>query len=428
MKLKKLFTLILSLALALAVFGLPAEAEEWDGGDFTLTVPEEFVYIMTPYTAENDPVWALAKIVSATETIQEYQDDGVLADFRTEDGFSVKLRQKSNDTTESIYTLRDMDEAELTEFVASMVQSQTEDLTVENEIFSVEDQPFYQITIEGVVNEEEVHEVMQGTFINGYNLWVDTYSVTEFTEEQLALVDALTNSMRFVNVLPRPETEPVDAALLLLLLAVLVIIIVAPLVYLPLQKRWDKKEKAKMADRLSQYRKEHPGDALSGVPLFVNETDCTREAIRAFSLYHVYGKGLPSLLVGAIMCAAVLIATLVFDMTWWLKIIAAVVAVYFAYKTISAPRNFQKVQEKVYGRGTSQTARYTFYEDGFRVAGVQSASTFPYFQISTVRRRGQYLYLYYGPDNAYMVDRYGFSLGEFEEFEKFIQQKVKEKD
>ncbi len=428
MKLKKLFTLILSLALALAVFGLPAEAEEWDGGDFTLTVPEEFVYIMTPYTAENDPVWALAKIVSATETIQEYQDDGVLADFRTEDGFSVKLRQKSNDTTESIYTLRDMDEAELTEFVASMVQSQTEDLTVENEIFSVEDQPFYQITIEGVVNEEEVHEVMQGTFINGYNLWVDTYSVTEFTEEQLALVDALTSSMRFVNVLPRPETEPVDAALLLLLLAVLVIIIVAPLVYLPLQKRWDKKEKAKMADRLSQYRKEHPGDALSGVPLFVNETDCTREAIRAFSLYHVYGKGLPSLLVGAIMCAAVLIATLVFDMTWWLKIIAAVVAVYFAYKTISAPRNFQKVQEKVYGRGTSQTARYTFYEDGFRVAGVQSASTFPYFQISTVRRRGQYLYLYYGPDNAYMVDRYGFSLGEFEEFEKFIQQKVKEKD
>lgn len=428
MKLKKLFALLLSVLLGLSVCALPAGAAQWDGEDFTLTVPEEFAYTLTPYTAENDPAWALAKIANATETLKEYQEDGVLADFRTEDGFSVKLRKRENNTTKNIFTLRDMEEAELKEFVAGMVQSQSEDITVENKTFPVDGQPFYQITIEGVANEEEVHEVMQGTFINGYNLWVDAYSKTDFTEEQLALVDSLVGSLRFSNVLPRPEPQPVNAALLVALLAVLAIIIVAPFVYLPLRGRWDKKQKAKMADRVSQYRKEHPGDALSGAPLFVNETDCTREAIRAFSLYHIYGKGLPSLLVGAAMCAAVLIATLVFQMTWWLQVIAAGVAVYYVYKAISAPGNFQKVQEKVFGRGTSQTARYTFYEDGFRVAGIQSASTFPYFQISTVRRRGQYLYLYYGPDNAYLVDQYGFSLGEFEEFEKFIQQKVKEEN
>ena len=82
---------------------------------------------------------------------------------------------------------------------------------------------------------------------------------------------------------------------------------------------------------------------------------------------------------------------------------------------------------RVFDRGVSSTAHYAFYDDVFRVSGIQSTSVFPYFQIMDVRKHGHYLYLYYGPENAYMVDQYGFSLGEWEDFQKFIAEKTAKK-
>lgn len=52
---------------------------------------------------------------------------------------------------------------------------------------------------------------------------------------------------------------------------------------------------------------------------------------------------------------------------------------------------------------------------------------FPYFQIVDVRKHGHYIYLYYGPENAYMVDQFGFSKGEFSDFVKFISEKTGKK-
>ena len=52
---------------------------------------------------------------------------------------------------------------------------------------------------------------------------------------------------------------------------------------------------------------------------------------------------------------------------------------------------------------------------------------FPYFQITDIRRHKQHLYLYYGPENAYMVDKNGFSKGSYEEFVKFLAEKTGKK-
>ena len=112
------------------------------------------------------------------------------------------------------------------------------------------------------------------------------------------------------------------------------------------------------------------------------------------------------------------------DAAWWMKLVAIAIAAYYAYKVIGMAATVEKIQRKVHGRGQSQTAHYTFYPEVFRVSGIQSASVIPYFQLTDLRRKGQYLYLYYGPDNAYMVDQYGFTQGEFEEFVDFIQKSV----
>ncbi len=133
------------------------------------------------------------------------------------------------------------------------------------------------------------------------------------------------------------------------------------------------------------------------------------------------------LIFGAMMCLVMLGTSFLLDAEWWIKLIAAGVTVYYAYKIIAMPGAVEKIQLKVYGRGPSQTAQYIFYPEVFRVSGIQSTSVVPYFQITDVRRSGQYLYLYYGPDNAYMVDQYGFTQGEFEEFQQFIREKTGKK-
>ena len=108
-----------------------------------------------------------------------------------------------------------------------------------------------------------------------------------------------------------------------------------------------------------------------------------------------------------------------------MKLAAVAVSGYYAYKLAFMPTSIEKIQRKVYGRGPSQTAHYVFYPEAFRVSGIQAASVVPYFQLTDLRRKGQYLYLYYGPDNAYMVDQYGFTQGEAEEFARFIGEKMR---
>ena len=124
------------------------------------------------------------------------------------------------------------------------------------------------------------------------------------------------------------------------------------------------------------------------------------------------------------LCVVTVCAAFLIDSVWWMKLAAVAVTAYYAYKLIAMPGAVEKIQIKVHSQGMSKTAHYTFYNDVFRVSGIQSANVVPYFQLTEVRRCGQYLYLYYGPDNAYLVDDYGFQQGESRDFEKFIRGKL----
>ena len=127
------------------------------------------------------------------------------------------------------------------------------------------------------------------------------------------------------------------------------------------------------------------------------------------------------------MCICAFVVAFALDADWWVKLLAVAIVVYYGYKVFNMPHALEKIQRKVYDRGVSSTAHYAFYDEAFRVSGIQSASVFPYFQIIDVRRHNHYIYLYYGPENAYMVDQYSFTLGEFYDFVKFISEKTGKK-
>lgn len=424
MKLKKAAAILLAVLICVTCC-VTASAAEWKEEDFTLTVPEEFVYTLSPELSSDDPAWIFAGVSDASSKLTEYSDMGVIADFRTEDGTSIMLRQKSSDTSKSIYNLNALNDEDIAEFMSSVLQSNSEDVTILTEKVMINGFPFCKFDIEGHADGTDAYNIFYLTVLNGRSLVIDLYTgENAITEQQKELLLSMVNSINITQILEKPAEQPVNVTVMIALLVLMLAVVIIPLIYVPLQNKRDKKQKAKMADRMSEYRTKYGENPAMGEAKFVNETDCTKEAIRTFSIYHSYIKGIVSLAVGAIMCIAAVSMSFLFDMTWWVKLAAVGVAIYFAYKIIAMPNTIEKVQRKVFGRGTSDTARLTFFEDGFRVTGVQAASIYPYFQISDIRSHGHYLYLYYGPDNAYIVDKYGFTLGEFDDFAEFIKRKT----
>ena len=420
---KRLLSVLLA-ALLVAALPVAAWAETWVGLDFTMEVPEG-LYQLGPNLSQDDATWALAGIANVQDKLKEYDEMGVLVNFLSEDKTTdISVMQKESDSSKQIHNLRLLSDQERQEFLDSLIRSESEQVTVTKGWQNVGDQPFFQIRLD-VEGEEPMHEMMLGTIVNGYSLTFDIHtSGQDISQEQKDTLLNLVDSVKFTNITEKPPEDPAKAYNLLLLLGLMVCAVAVPLIYIPIRGRSDKKKKARLAEQLSAYHKEFGNDTAVGEPVFINATDCTREAIHKFSMYQAYVKNIGEVIFGTLLCVVMVSTAFLMETEWWLRLAVLAVTAYYVYKLIAMPGAVEKVQLKVYGRGMSQTANYTFYPDAFRVSGVQSASVLPYFQITDVRKSGQYLYLYYGPDNAYMVDQYGFTLGDFDGFEKFIREKL----
>lgn len=421
---------LLALVLLLAL-PLSAAAETFSTEDFTIEIPEG-MYQFGPTTSVDDPSWALAGVADPTTKLQTYQDMHGIAELITQDGeTSILIMQNQTDTTESIFSLRDLSEEDKEKFLDGTMQSKSEDILVEKYYIDVNGQPFYRLRVDGSSEGMEYHEVQYATIINGYSLGFDIYGGDEtVTQEQEDMLLGIVESITFSEILEKPETTITlqDYVVVAAVLVLLVMVILVPVVYVPIRNRKEKRLKAKLAEQLTQYHKDHgTSEKDLGELRFVNSTDCTKEAIHSFSLYQSYVKNLGSLLIGGVLCVAAFIVAFALDAEWWGKLLVAGIVVYYGYKVFSMPHTLEKIQRRVYDRGISSTAHYAFYDEGFRVSGIQSASVFPYFQIVDLRRHGHYLYLYYGPENAYMVDKFTFSLGQYEDFVKFISEKTGKK-
>ncbi len=75
---------------------------------------------------------------------------------------------------------------------------------------------------------------------------------------------------------------------------------------------------------------------------FANSTDCTREAIKSFSIFHAYIKNIGSLIIGAVLSLVTVIITFTLDSEWWMKLLAVGIVVYYGYKIFSTPTNIEK--------------------------------------------------------------------------------------
>lgn len=440
MKRKRLPALLLAL-LVLVVVPFTAAAEQWDYDDFTVEVPDGF-YIFTPETPASDPAWALAGITDPVETLKMYtsEEDGMnaIANFVNAGGtVNILVSRKGSTNSQEIYNLGDLSDQEFEEFVDTLVGSDEESVTITADRFEHPEMPFFALSID--VDESagtEMHERIYGTILNGYAISFTTFKQdADITQESMDILGSIAQSFKVTKLIDKSEMEQVDTLQLwgiIIFSGVIVLLVVGMIVFMKVRSGRDKKMKKRLADRLSEYRKTHgSGTEAGGTMLYANSTDCSNEAIRAFSIYHAYVKNILPIAIGITMSIAILVITIVFQGgsdDWWLPLIAAALVVYYAYKLITASSNVEKVQRKVFSMGVTTTAHYAFYEDAYRVSGIQSPATYPYFQMTDVRVSKEYIYIYYGPDNAYMLNRASFLNGASDtDFIKFIKSKLEKK-
>ena len=423
---RKWIAALLALACLLAL-PLSASAETFSTEDFSVEIPQG-TYIFESSTSADDPSWALAGLANPQEQLDTLREMNGVALLVTPDGTNVLIQQNESDTSQQIFSLKDMSQEDRDSFLDGLMQSKTDEITVDKYYLDIGGQPFYRVRVDGAVEGTEYHEVFYGTIINGFSLMFDIYGGDEsVTQEQEDMLLGIAQSVTFPQILEKPESTMTTEAMIttIAMLGLLVLVILVPVVYLPLKSRRDKRLKAKLAEQLTEYHKTHSdNDVVEGEMLFANSTDCTKEAIHTFCIYQCYIKNVGSLIIGGLLCICAIVVSFAVDADWWIKLLAAGIVVYYVYKAFNMSHSMEKAQRRVFDRGVSSTAHYAFYDEVFRVSGIQSTSVFPYFQITDVRRHGHYLYLYYGPENAYMVDQYGFSLGEWEAFQKFIAEKT----
>lgn len=169
---------LLALALVLAL-PFSAAAETFSTEDFTMEIPEG-TYVFTPTTSTEDPNWAMAGVANPESELSTLAEMNGVAELVTEDGeTTILVQQQESDQTQAYFNLRYLTEKQQADFLDAIMQSQTDEITVDKYYLDVDGQPFYRIRIDGTYQETGYHELIYGTIVNGFTLAFNIYGGEE---------------------------------------------------------------------------------------------------------------------------------------------------------------------------------------------------------------------------------------------------------
>lgn len=437
MKNKKIFVLILSFIIA---FTLPisVSASQWESEDFSVKVPDN-LYTFTRETLPNDASWVLAGISNPNDilTLFKSKDDkgmNAVVNFIGNNGSpNIIITKNKSEESFEIFNFADLSEDEILEF-SKTISVVPENFSSETEIVDFDGLRMIHVKYNSLedYDGEQLSEHVYATIFNGNIVTIDLHSKgRDLKEDEIQTLEEIASSFKITKIVTREELEnqnKLDAKEMLNLFIItiaLIVVIIASVVYNKIRSNKEKKLKKLLAERLVAYRKENPSNQIKGELLYTNTTECTNAVLHKFSIYHAYIKNISSFIFTIVLNLGLLALVLSVDnVEWWVLLAVAAIIIYQIFKIVSAPREIERVQRKIYGQGKTREARYAFYEDSFRVSGIQSSSVYPYVQITDIKTSGNYIYLYYGTDNAYILDVAAFSKGDKDSFISFVKSKI----
>lgn len=442
---KRMLAVLFAVLTAASLFCVTASAED-PGESFTIyetemtvTVPEG-VKALTMSTKFDDPLWKELNVLSPYDKATEMIDSNIAAEIYGLPGDAV-VTVSANETemSKSIYNLNFLTDEQLEEFRLGLVPFTADGETGGTaEWYEHEQIPFFCVNIQSSALEENatVYERIYGTLVNGKIITFDLYNGKEpVSEETDAVLRAFIDSAEIAAFYEKPEfsldpTQIMTVSVLGLLFVLLVAFIIANIVVAKKQK----KDKKKMADKLAAYHlskkgRENEGD---GDLRFVNETVHSNEAIQLFGKYQAFHRNLfmPVFTVLLAVVVVFIVTRAGISDNWWMIVALLGFAAFSVYRSLTAGTAIAKTLERVYGSMRSRKATYYFYDNDFRISGLQASSLHPYFQITDVAETKEYFYLYMGDNTTYFVkkDKFkGFTDGSgAEKFRAFLKEKLAE--
>ena len=194
------------------------------------------------------------------------------------------------------------------------------------------------------------------------------------------------------------------------------------------------KERRRLADMRSDYRraqkKLEEEAAAAGTPLeepkalLRNTTAYNEEVAHAFVRFHFSRRRLGLMIGYGVFALLILAAVFLVDAEWYMKLIFFAAAVFLVVWMCLMPGKLFNNVMATFKKSRVKENEYTFREDDFRIAGIQSASVYPYFQITRAYETKNYFYLYFGEEQAYYIAKDGFTVGDADGLRELLKRKL----
>lgn len=415
-----------------------------DEMNLTVELPDDlYVFEQSDFNVLSPhPDLEKAGFTDAQEQLKLMQDYNIYLTAVSQDQqLQINLAKKESSTTQSVFDLSTLTDEQFEEFLATMRQEdgQQDETLKEYVVERYDDQPerpFFKIRLK-VDSEEtgEMEELCYVTVVNGFSVTVDSVAKGSMTQEQADLIQTIADSVHITEVQEKPEVELDGEAIVSLLFPLLLIIVlIAAGIVLRVRRGHAMKERRRLADMLSDYRraqkKLEEEAAAAGTPLeepkalLRNTTAYNEEVAHAFVRFHFSRRRLGLMIGYGVFALLILAAVFLVDAEWYMKLIFFAAAVFLVVWMCLMPGKLFNNVMATFKKSRVKENEYTFREDDFRIAGIQSASVYPYFQITRAYETKNYFYLYFGEEQAYYIAKDGFTVGDADGLRELLKRKL----
>ena len=438
-----LCAVLLALGCAVPAFAAEKTTYTIEEMNITLELPDDlYVFEQSDFNIlDPNPDLEKAGFTDPQEQLEMMQEYEIYLTAVSQDQMlSINVAKKDSTTTQSVYDLSQLTDEQFEEFLDTMRGE--DDTTDEIEAYEVQryddqpERPFF--TIRMKMNSEqygEKEELCYVTVVNGYSVTIDGVAEGDMTQEQSDLLREIADSVHVTQIIEQ-ETIEFNAATIFSLLfpLVLIVFLIALGVGMRIRRGHAMKERRALADRMSEYRRaqkklEEEAAAEGRTPeepetLFRNKTTYNEEVAHAFVQFHFLRRKLGVMIGYAVFALFMAASAFVLDSEWYMRLILFRVGVFLVVWMCLMPGKLYNNVMATFKKAKNKENEYTFRADDFRIAGVQSASVFPYFQVTRAYESGKYFYLYFGEEQAYYIAKDGFTVGDADGFRTFLKEKL----
>lgn len=438
-----LCAVLLALGCAVPAFAAEKTTYTIEEMNITLELPDDlYVFEQSDFNIlDPNPDLEKAGFTDPQEQLEMMQEYEIYLTAVSQDQMlSINVAKKDSSTTQSVYDLSQLTDEQFEEFLDTMRGE--DDTTGEIEAYEVQryddqpERPFF--TIRMKMNSEqygEKEELCYVTVVNGYSVTIDGVAEGDMTQEQSDLLREIADSVHVTQIIEQ-ETIEFNAATIFSLLfpLVLIVFLIALGVGMRIRRGHAMKERRALADRMSEYRRaqkklEEEAAAEGRTPeepetLFRNKTTYNEEVAHAFVQFHFLRRKLGVMIGYAVFALFMAASAFVLDSEWYMRLILFGVGVFLVVWMCLMPGKLYNNVMATFKKAKNKENEYTFRADDFRIAGVQSASVFPYFQVTRAYESGKYFYLYFGEEQAYYIAKDGFTVGDADGFRTFLKEKL----